>query len=236
MGKVLSTLNWSVKSNYSRSSNRKGDVLGLDKAERLLHSLFKRKKKLVLGIYGAPNAGKTTLANRISKDCKVKPKGIISEIPHETREVVKIENLNLNVDNKTLQLTVLDTPDLATKISHLEFIKYGLSELEAIQRAKEAIKGIRDAIESMNEINAAIVVIDSTKFPYEQINIIIVESLEAKGKPVIIVANKIDLPEAKPELVKKFFPNHQVIPISALTGQNIEKLYKALANLDRNNL
>lgn len=228
----MSTLNWSVKSNYYRSSNSKGDVLGLDEAERLLHSLFKRRKKLVLGIYGAPNAGKTTLANRISMDCKVEPKGTISEIPHETREVVKIENLKLNVDGRTLQLTILDTPGLATKISYKEFLKYGLSELEAVQRTKEAIKGIRKAIESMDEIDAAITVIDSTKMPYEQVSIIIVGTLEAKRKPVIIVANKIDLPEAKPELVKKFFPNHQVIPISALTGQNIEKLYKALANLE----
>jgi len=38
--------------------------------------------------------------------------------------------------------------------------------------------------------------------PYEQINTIIIGTLEAKRKPTIIVANKIDLPEAKPELVK----------------------------------
>ena len=157
---------------------------------------------MVLGIYGAPNAGKTTLANRIAMDCNVEPKGVVSEIPHETREVIKIENLNLNINGKNLQLTILDTPRLATKISHLESIKHGLSESEAIQRTKEALKGITKAIESMNEIDAAITVIDSTKMPYEQINIIIIGTLEAKRKPTIIAANKIDLPEAKPELVK----------------------------------
>ena len=83
----------------------------------------------------------------------------------------------------------------------------------------------------MNEIEAAITVIDSTKMPYEQISIIIIGTLEAKRKPTIIAANKTDLPEAKPELVKKFYPNHQVVPISVLTGQNIEKLYKILTEI-----
>ncbi|MHA1832621.1 MAG: Era-like GTP-binding protein [Candidatus Baldrarchaeia archaeon] len=211
---------------------RRRDTFGLEEAERWIRKLFeKREKKVVLGIYGAPNAGKTTLANRIAMDCNVEPKGVVSEIPHETREVIKIENLNLNINGKNLQLTILDTPGLATKISHLEFIKYGLSESEAIQRTKEALKGITKAIESMDEIDAAITVIDSTKMPYEQINIIIIGTLEAKRKPTIIAANKKDLPEAKPELVKKFYPNHQVVPISALTGQNIEKLYKILTEI-----
>ena len=70
---------------------------------------------MVLGIYGAPNAGKTTLANRIAMDCSVEPKGVVSEKPHETREVIKIENLNLNINGKNLQLIILDTPGLATK-------------------------------------------------------------------------------------------------------------------------
>ena len=228
----MSSLNFYSSDNSLQLSSRKKDIFGLEEAQKWLHRLFgKKEKRIVIGIYGAPNAGKTTLANRIAMDCNVEPKGVVSEIPHETREVVRIENLELNVNGRNLKLTILDTPGLATKISHLEFIKYGLSESEAIQRTREAIKGITKAIESMDEIDAAITVIDSTKMPYEQINIIILGTLEAKRKPTIIAANKIDLPEAKPDLVKKFYPHHQVIPISALTGQNIEKLYKALTKL-----
>lgn len=201
----MSSLNFYSSNNSLQLSSRKKDIFGLEEAQKWLHRLFgKKEKRVVIGIYGAPNAGKTTLANRIAMDCDVEPKGVISEIPHETREVIKVENLELNVNERKLKLTILDTPGLATKISHLEFIKHGLSESEAIQRAREALKGITKAIESMDEVDAAITVIDSTKMPYEKINIIIVGTLEEKRKPTIMVANKIDLPEAKPELVKNF--------------------------------
>lgn len=201
----MSSLNFYSSNNSLQLSSRKKDIFELEEAQKWLHRLFgKKEKRVVIGIYGAPNAGKTTLANRIAMDCDVEPKGVISEIPHETREVIKVENLELNVNGRKLKLTILDTPGLATKISHLEFIKHGLSESEAIQRAREALKGITKAIESMDEVDVAITVIDSTKMPYEQINIIIVGTLEEKRKPTIMVANKIDLPEAKPELVKNF--------------------------------
>ena len=197
----------------------------------LLRLFGRRKKKLVLGIYGAPNVGKTTLANRIAKDCGVEPQGIVSEIPHETRMVGKVEELSLNVDGKVLQMTVLDMPGLATKINYRDFLNYGLSEEEAVKRAKEAIKGIIEAVKWLDHVNAAIAVIDSTKVPYEQVNIMLIGNLEAKGIPVIIAANKIDLPEARPHLIKEVFPNHEVIPISALTDQNIDKLYEALVKI-----
>lgn len=191
----------------------------------------KKEKELTLGIYGAPNVGKTTLANRIAKDCGVQPQGIISEIPHETRAVEKVEKLHLNINGKVLRITMLDMPGLATKIDYREFVKYGLTEEEAIQRAKEATKGVIEAVKWLNKVDVAIAVIDSTKVPYDQINIMLIGTLEAKGIPIIIVANKIDLVESRPHLVKETFPNHQVIPISALTGQNIEKLYETLAKL-----
>jgi len=222
-----------LSDNTLQLSSRKKDIFGLEEAQKWLHRLFgKKEKRIVIGIYGAPNAGKTTLANRIAMDCNVEPKGVVSEIPHETGEIVRIENLELNVNGRNLKLTILDTPGLATKISHLEFIKYGLSESEAIQRTREAIKGITKAIESMDEIDAAITVIDSTKMPYEQINIIILGTLEAKRKPTVVVANKIDLPEAKPELVEKFYPNRQIDPISDSTGKH----RKTIQSINKNHI
>jgi 50S ribosomal subunit-associated GTPase HflX len=44
------------------------------------------------------------------------------------------------------------------------------------------------------------------------------------------VANKIDLSEASTERIKSVFPQHQVVPISALQGENVEDLYQAMVN------
>jgi len=58
---------------------------------KVLKDIFKHHKKLKLGLYGPPNAGKTTLANRICKDWIGTEMGKVSAIPHETREIMEKE-------------------------------------------------------------------------------------------------------------------------------------------------
>ena len=48
------------------------------------------KKHARIGLYGPPNAGKTTLANRIARDFTGETVGSASPVPHETRRVRKI--------------------------------------------------------------------------------------------------------------------------------------------------
>jgi signal recognition particle receptor subunit beta len=52
--------------------------------------------------------------------------------------------------------------------------------------------------------------------------------IESRKLPVIIVANKIDLPEAMPARIRSAFPQHPVIPISGLQGKNVEELYETM--------
>mgnify|MGYP002391998471 FL=1 len=52
--------------------------------KRIFLGIFKQKKELKLGFYGPPNAGKTSLANRICKDFTGEEIGSLSMIPHET--------------------------------------------------------------------------------------------------------------------------------------------------------
>ncbi|MDE1798197.1 MAG: GTP-binding protein, partial [Candidatus Micrarchaeota archaeon] len=54
-------------------------------------------------------------------------------------------------------------------------------------------------------------------------------NLEAKNIPLVIVANKIDLPGANTRRVHEAFPQYPVIEVSAATGENMEKLYDELA-------
>jgi len=60
------------------------------------------------------------------------------------------------------------------------------------------------------------------------VNITILGNLEARKLPVLIAANKIDLDNASAARLKAAFPQHPVVPISALTGYNIEDLYQTM--------
>ncbi|MDO8339984.1 MAG: Era-like GTP-binding protein [Candidatus Burarchaeum sp.] len=190
-----------------------------------LQHFFNGHKAVSLGFYGSPNAGKTTIANRLSIDWMGEPVGIVSEIPHETRVVQKKERVQMKVNGKTLTMNLLDMPGIATKVDYREFLPYGLSTKEAQKRAKEATRGIIEAIKWLENVDAALVVMDATEDPYTQVNITILGNLEAKKIPVILIANKIDLPNAKPERIREAFPQYSLVEVSALKGTNVEKLY-----------
>ncbi|MBI4406289.1 50S ribosome-binding GTPase [Candidatus Micrarchaeota archaeon] len=190
---------------------------------------FSSRKSFSLGIYGPVNAGKTSIANRICTDWTGQPLGSVSEIPHETREVKKKERVAINAGEKILTMNILDMPGIATKVDYREFIEHGLSKKESQQRAKEATRGIVEAIKWLEHVDAALVVMDATKDPYTQVNITILANLEAKNIPVIIVANKTDLKKARVDKIRDSFPQHEVVGVSALTGEHFDKLYKEIA-------
>ncbi|MBI5224971.1 50S ribosome-binding GTPase [Candidatus Micrarchaeota archaeon] len=171
----------------------------------------------------------TSLANRISMDWLGEPVGKVSEIPHETREVQKKEHVIVKSKGKELEMNLLDMPGIATKVDYREFSAYGLKKEEAQTRAKEATKGIIEAIKWLENVDAALVVMDSSEDPFTQVNITILGNLEARKIPVIIVANKMDSKKAKPEKVREAFPQHHVVSVSALTGENMNLLYEMIA-------
>ncbi|MDF2954837.1 Era-like GTP-binding protein [Candidatus Alkanophaga liquidiphilum] len=200
----------------------------------LLLKRLLRRRNTKIGIYGAPNAGKTTLANRILHDfLDHEEMGVVSEIPHETRRAYRKEGILITAKGAKLKVDIVDTPGLATKIDFHDFIPYGLSEEEAKKRAKEATEGVIEAIKWLDDLDGVLLVMDATEDPFTQANIVIIGNLEARDIPFIIVANKMDLENAVPARIKNAFPQHVVVPISALKGENMEKLYEEMARCFR---
>ncbi|MBD3259257.1 GTP-binding protein [Candidatus Woesearchaeota archaeon] len=195
---------------------------------RIFKNLFKKKKHLKIGLYGPPNAGKSTLANRICKDWLGEEMSAVSNIPHETREIEIKEQINLQNDGKELSFSLVDTPGIATKIDYEDFIKKGLKKKEAKQRAKEATKGVIDAIKWLDDMDVVIVILDSTQDPYSQVNITIVGNLQARDIPVLLVGNKVDLKRSNLKKIEAAFPQYDIVGISAQYGNNIDKFYDAL--------
>ena len=104
----------------------------------------------------------------------------------------------------------------------------GLSKKQAKRRAKEATKGVIDAIKWLDNMDVVIVVLDATKDPYSQVNITIIGNLAARNIPVLIVANKVDLKKAKIKKIQAAYPQYPVAGISARYGTNIDEFYEAL--------
>lgn len=199
------------------------------KFSSLLNRFFK-KKRTRIGIYGPPNAGKTTLANRIARDWTGDAVGPVSEIPHETRRARKKEDIIISGANgATVTIDIVDTPGVTTKIDYHEFLEFGLEKDEAIIRAREATEGVAEAMHWLREdIDGVIYMLDATIDPFEQVNIMMVGIIESRKLPVIIVANKIDLPDAAPARIRSAFPQHPVVAISGLEGKNTEELYEMM--------
>jgi GTP-binding protein Era len=189
-----------------------------------------KKNRSRIGIYGPPNAGKTTLANRIVRDWTGDAVGPVSEIPHETRRARRKENITITGANGgSIVIDIVDTPGVTTKIDYQEFLEYGLDKDEAIVRAREATEGVAEAMHWLREdIDGVIYVLDSTLDPFLQVNIMMVGIIESRKLPVIIVANKIDLPDSSPARIKSAFPQHPVVSISGLEGRNVENLYEQM--------
>ena len=202
-----------------------------DFATRVFRNIFGIKKNLALGFYGPPNAGKTYLANKICKDWTGEEIGTVSRIPHETRNVQFKEKVEIDYKGRKLTFKLVDTPGIATQIDYEDFMKFGVKKKDAQKRAKEATQGVIEAIQWLEDMDAVVVVLDSSENPYSQVNITIIGNLVARKIPVLIVANKIDLRKSDIKKIEAAFPEYEVVGISARHGTNMEEFYESLFNL-----
>lgn len=154
-----------------------------------------------IGIIGRPNAGKSTLFNKIIGD-KI---SIITDKPQTTRN--KITGIRNYPD---AQLIFLDTPGMHKPKTPLN--------RAMVQTTREAISGV-DVLLMLVEANTDV-------HPHD---LFLIESLASVKAPVILVMNKIDLIEKKYllPLIDKFrvlFSFREIFPISALNGDGIAEL------------
>ena len=202
--------------------------------DQFMRDFFASRKDLKLGLYGPPNSGKTTLANKICIDWLGEELGTVSPLTHETREIQIKEQVTIKSKNgKELMFNLVDTPGIATKIDYEEFLKAGMSESKAKKRAREATKGVIESIKWLDEMDAVLVVLDATQDPYSQVNVTIIGNLQARDIPVMIVANKVDLKRASIKKVQAAFPQYAVIGVSAKYGKNVKELYEQVFKLVR---
>lgn len=160
-----------------------------------------------VSLIGRPNTGKSTLLNTILKE-KV---AIISNKPQTTRNLVQgIYN------EEDTQIVFVDTPGI-----HKPIDKLGTA-LNA------------QAYYSINDVDVLLLVVDAS-VPYGKGDQFIIDKLENIDKPVFLILNKIDKLSNEQILLKineykDLYEFAEIIPLSALKDDNIDRLISVLKN------
>jgi len=199
--------------------------------KKIFFGIFRNKRELKLGFYGPPNAGKTSLANRICKDFTGEGIGSVSKIPHETRSVQFKEKVEISYKGREMTFKIVDTPGITTKIDYEDFLKFKMKKKDAKLRAKEATQGVVESIKWLDDMDIVVIVLDATENPYNQVNLTIIGNLVARKIPVLILANKIDLKKSNIKKIEAAFPEYDVVGISARYGKNLEEFYESVFKL-----
>jgi small GTP-binding protein len=195
-----------------------------------VNGIFADEGTARIGIYGPPNAGKTTLANRIARDWTGEAMGAESQIPHETRRAQRKEDVTIERNGNSVTLDIVDTPGVSTKVDYQEFVDFGMDEDDAIERSREATEGVAEAMHWLKEdIDGVIYVLDSSLDPFTQVNTMLTGIIESRDLPILIIANKVDLDDASPGRIDQAFPQHETVPLSGLEGDNTDELYEKIA-------
>ncbi len=201
-----------------------------DSITRVTDRLFADDEPKRIGIYGPPNAGKTTLANRIARDWTGDAVGPESHIPHETRRARRKENVTIERNGKTVTIDIVDTPGVTTKVDYKEFLDHDMEKDDAVKRSREATEGVAEAMHWLREdVDGVIYVLDSSTDPFTQVNTMLIGIIESQDLPVLIFANKTDLDDSDVKRIADAFPQHETVPLSALEGNNMEEVYEKIA-------
>jgi len=160
-----------------------------------------------VSITGRPNVGKSTLLNMILGQ-KI---AIVTEKPQTTRNrIIGIKNL------EGAQIIFIDTPGIHRP-------RHKLGEI-MVKEAKEAIRDVDIVLLMVEPFK------ENIKEEMEIINL-----LRSVGKPVILLINKIDKVRKQDILplideYSKLFHFKEIIPISALYGDGIDRLLKVIVD------
>jgi len=171
------------------------------------------EKPLRIAVLGRPNAGKSTLLNRILGEERL----LVGPEPGLTRDSIGIETTW-----RDRRLKLYDTAGLRRRARVVE-------KLEKL--------AVADALRAVRFAEVVVLLVDAT-MPFEKQDLALADLVEREGRALVIGLNKWDLVENKSVKAQELraeadrllpqLKGTRVIPVSGLTGAHLEALMEAV--------
>ena len=167
-----------------------------------------------VSLIGRPNAGKSTLLNRLV-GTKI---AIVSDKPQTTRtRILGVRNYEgTGEGSDKAQVVYLDTPGIHRPLHRMN------------------VRMVDAAVDTVREVDVLGVVVDAAEPAGKGIQFVLDLAKNATA-PVFLILNKIDLmkrPRLLP-IIDEYSRKGQfaeIVPVSAMTGENVERLEKAIVD------
>jgi GTP-binding protein len=170
-------------------------------------------RPLRIAVLGRPNAGKSTLLNRILGEDRL----LTGPEPGLTRDSISIESTW-----RGRRLKLFDTAGLRRRARVVE-------KLEKL--------AVADALRAVRFAEVVVLLLDAT-IPFEKQDLTLADLVEREGRALVIGLNKWDLIENKSVKAQELraeadrllpqLRGTRVIPVSGLTGAHVDKLLEAV--------
>ncbi|OAM84321.1 ribosome biogenesis GTPase Der [Devosia elaeis] len=176
------------------------------------------RRHLNVAIVGRPNAGKSTLVNRMVGEDRV----LVGPEAGITRDSILVP---WEWEGRTINL--VDTA--------------GIRRRSRVQEKLEKL-AVGDSLRSIQYAEVVVLLLDAT-IPFEKQDLALADLVEREGRAMVIALNKWDLIEDKNkalaelrEACERLLPQLRGVPLvtlSGLTGRNIDKLMDAIFTIER---
>jgi GTP-binding protein len=176
------------------------------------------RRYLNVAIVGRPNAGKSTLVNRMVGEDRV----LVGPEAGITRDSILVP---WEWEGRTINL--VDTA--------------GIRRRSRVQEKLEKL-AVGDSLRSIQYAEVVVLLLDAT-IPFEKQDLALADLVEREGRAMVIALNKWDLIEDKNkalaelrEACERLLPQIRGVPLvtlSGLTGRNIDKLMDAIFAIER---
>lgn len=170
-------------------------------------------RPLQLAVIGRPNAGKSTLINKIIGEDRL----LTGPEAGITRD-----SISVTTDFMGTPMRIFDTAGMRKKAKVTD-------KVEKLSVA-DGLRAVRFA--------EVVVVLLDVAIPFEQQDLRIADFAEAEGRAVVVAANKWDLEEDKPEKLKELrqaferllpqLKGAPLVTVSARTGKGLDRLHNAI--------
>jgi GTP-binding protein len=182
----------------------RGDVEGVASSEA--------EVQIAVAIVGRPNVGKSTLFNQLTGD----ERSVVHDLPGTTRD-----SIDTVIETELGPVRLVDTA--------------GMRRRSKIGEGTEYYSLVR-GLQAVDDADVALLVIDATEGVTGQ-DQRLAERIDAAGCPIVLVLNKWELLDSEQRAEVRwqvgdklrFIGDAPVLPITALTGRGVHKLFPALA-------